>query len=138
MYNLYRGSGSRPERVETPPPPPRPQRPASPLPPQQGGQTANPRQPSRGNSRPGQGQPRPNPGQRPPNTNAGHRGGAPPGEKREKPKPPERRGLEHILARLDPGKLETEDLLVLAILWLLYRDSGDKDLLIAMGAYLFL
>ena len=33
--------------------------------------------------------------------------------------------------------LETEDLLVLAVLWLLYRDSGDKELLIALAAYLF-
>ncbi len=47
-------------------------------------------------------------------------------------------GLDGILARLDPGRLETEDLLVLAILWLLYRESGDRELLIAMGAYLFL
>ncbi len=47
-------------------------------------------------------------------------------------------GLGGILARLDPGRLETEDLLVLAILWLLYRESGDRELLIAMGAYLFL
>ena len=29
-------------------------------------------------------------------------------------------------------------MLVLAVLWLLYRESGDKELLIAMGAYLFL
>ena len=48
------------------------------------------------------------------------------------------RGLDGILRRLDPGRLETEDLLVLAVLWLLYRESGDRELLIAMGAYLFL
>ena len=48
------------------------------------------------------------------------------------------RGLDGILSRLDPSRLETEDLLVLAVLWLLYRESGDKELLIAMGAYLFL
>ena len=48
------------------------------------------------------------------------------------------RGLDGILSRLDPGRLETEDLLVLAVLWLLYRESGDRELLIAMGAYLFL
>ena len=47
-------------------------------------------------------------------------------------------GLDGILSRLDPSKLEMEDLLVLAILWLLYRESGDRELLIAMGAYLFL
>ena len=44
-----------------------------------------------------------------------------------------RGGLEGILSRLDPGKLETEDLLVLAVLWLLYRDSGDKELLIVFN-----
>ena len=32
--------------------------------------------------------------------------------------------------------LEQEDLVVLAILWLLYRSSGNAELLIAMGAYL--
>ena len=48
------------------------------------------------------------------------------------------RGLDGILSRLDPSRLETEDLLVLAVLWLLYRESGDRELLIAMGAYLFL
>ena len=42
-----------------------------------------------------------------------------------------------IFERLDPKRLETEDLLVLAILWLLYRESGDWELLIALGAYYF-
>ena len=104
-----------PERIPTPQTPPK-QRPSSPLPPQQG-------------SKPPPGHPRPPPEGEKPST----------GEPGKKKAPGEtRRGLEHILARLDPGKLETEDLLVLAILWLLYRDSGDKELLIAMGAYLFL
>ncbi len=35
-----------------------------------------------------------------------------------------------------PMGLEQEDLVVLAILWLLYRSSGNAELLIAMGAYL--
>lgn len=48
------------------------------------------------------------------------------------------RGLDGILSRLDPGRLATEDLLVLAILWLLYRESGEREMLIALGAYLFL
>lgn len=48
------------------------------------------------------------------------------------------RGLDGILSRLDPSRLATEDLLVLAVLWLLYRESGDRELLIAMGVYLFL
>ena len=37
-----------------------------------------------------------------------------------------------------PGGLETEDLILLLILYLLYRESGDVDWLIALGAMLFL
>jgi hypothetical protein len=36
------------------------------------------------------------------------------------------------------GELETEDLLLLLILYLLYRESGDKDWLMTLGAMLFL
>lgn len=36
------------------------------------------------------------------------------------------------------GRLETEDWLVIAILYLAYRSSGDWEMLLAMGAYLFL
>ena len=32
------------------------------------------------------------------------------------------------------GELETEDLLLILILYLMYRESGDKELLIIMGA----
>ena len=32
------------------------------------------------------------------------------------------------------GDLETEDLLLILILYLVYRESGDKELLIIMGA----
>ena len=63
----------------------------------------------------------------------------PPPEQRP-PGPP--RGLSgelgRLLGRLAPGRLETEDLLLLAILWLLYRESGDRDFVLAMAAYLFL
>ena len=48
-------------------------------------------------------------------------------------------GLE--LRRLLPGLadgLETEDLLLLLILYLLYRESGDTDLLVIMGAMFLL
>ena len=34
-------------------------------------------------------------------------------------------------------ELETEDLLMLLILYLLYRESGDKELLVIIGALLF-
>lgn len=36
------------------------------------------------------------------------------------------------------GELETEDLLLLLILYLLYRESGDQDWLMTLGAMLFL
>ena len=36
------------------------------------------------------------------------------------------------------GRLETEDWLVIAILYLAYRSSGDWEMLAALGAYLFL
>ena len=80
---------------------------------------------------------------------------APPPERPPSPLPPEhsapggnektppspllslRSGLDGIFERLDPKRLETEDLLVLAILWLLYRESGDWEMLIALGAYYF-
>lgn len=50
------------------------------------------------------------------------------------------------LPGFDPGKLlpglreglETEDLLLLLILYLMYRESGDSDLLIIMGAMFLL
>ena len=40
-----------------------------------------------------------------------------------------------IFRKLDPGRLEAEDLLILAVLWLAYRARGDKELLIAMAVY---
>ena len=43
-----------------------------------------------------------------------------------------------FLHRLDPRRMEQEDLLLLAILWLLYRESGERELLIVMGAMLLL
>lgn len=46
-------------------------------------------------------------------------------------------GIEELLRRFDPGALEREDWLVLGILWLCYRLSGETEYLIAMGAYLF-
>jgi hypothetical protein len=64
----------------------------------------------------------------------------PPAPEQRPPGPP--RGLSgelgRLLGRLAPGRLETEDLLLLAILWLLYRESGDRDFIWAMAAYLFL
>ena len=64
-------------------------------------------------------------------------------EKREPPRPKSGRGgngldLSAILNRLSPQRLEQEDLLLMLILFLLWRESGDKELLIALGAFLFL
>ena len=60
------------------------------------------------------------------------------------PRPPQRRQSlpAEPLARLPIlgdlpkklGELETEDLLLILILYLRYRESGDKELLIIMGA----
>ena len=50
-------------------------------------------------------------------------------------------GLGELLGRFLPGAreaLEMEDLLLLLILYLLYRESGDKELLIMMGAMFLL
>ena len=44
--------------------------------------------------------------------------------------------LGKILRRLSPAGLETEDLLVIVILYLLYRESGDEEFLIAIGGYI--
>lgn len=41
-----------------------------------------------------------------------------------------------LLRKLESIDLETEDLLLLLILYLLYRESGDKELLMTMGAML--
>lgn len=43
-----------------------------------------------------------------------------------------------LLHRLSPGKLETEDFLLIVILYLLYRDSGDEEFLYAIGGLLLL
>ena len=56
------------------------------------------------------------------------------------PRPKSGRGgdLNAILNRLSPQHLEQEDLILMLILFLLWRESGDRELLIALGAFLFL
>ncbi len=63
-----------------------------------------------------------------------------------KPKPPEPapggllNGLGDI-GRLLPdkiGELETDDIILLLVLYLMYRESGDSELLIIMGAMFLL
>ena len=46
--------------------------------------------------------------------------------------------LNKLLRRFDLRRLERDDLLLLAILFLLYRESGEKELLIVMGAMILL
>ena len=58
------------------------------------------------------------------------KGPPPPPRRPVGPRPPVMPGVR--------GGLEQEDWLVLAILWLLYRSSGDRELLIALWAYLIL
>lgn len=43
-----------------------------------------------------------------------------------------------LLSHISPGSLETEDLLLMLVLYLMYRESGDRELLIILGAMLFL
>jgi hypothetical protein len=49
-----------------------------------------------------------------------------------------RSSLDGILSHLDPGKLKTEDYIVLLILYLMYRETGEFEYLIALGAFVFL
>lgn len=50
-------------------------------------------------------------------------------------------GIGEKLTKLIPtdiGQLETEDIILLLILYLMYRESGDSELLIIMGAMFLL
>lgn len=46
--------------------------------------------------------------------------------------------LKSLASGFDLSRLETEDIILLLILYLLYRESGDEDLLVMMGALFFL
>lgn len=46
--------------------------------------------------------------------------------------------LSRLLRRFDPRRVDRDDLILLAILWLLYRESGERELLIVMGAMILL
>ena len=48
------------------------------------------------------------------------------------------RSVQRILQRLSPGNLELEDVVLLLLLYLLYRESGDREFLITLGAFLLL
>ena len=109
-YNRYRGNSGSVERVEdfSPPPPSVPPDVSQPLPP-----PPPPREAAA----------RPRPPSPPPHT---------------PPPPGLGEGLGKLLRRLSPGGLETEDFLLMGILYLLYRETGDRDFLIMLGGILFL
>lgn len=46
--------------------------------------------------------------------------------------------LNRLLSRLSPMKLETDDLLLVLILYLMYRESRDEEFLFIIAALLFL
>jgi hypothetical protein len=46
--------------------------------------------------------------------------------------------LKNFGLNISLGDLETEDIILMLILYLMYRESGDIELLIALGAMLFL
>lgn len=47
-------------------------------------------------------------------------------------------GLSDMLSRVFPDGFEMEDALLLLVLFLMYKETGDKDLLIIMGAMFLL
>jgi len=64
-----------------------------------------------------------------------------------RPMPPQQQQTQSVLGGLNDlgrllpekiGELEVEDLILLLILYLMYRESGDSDLLIIMGAMFLL
>ena len=46
--------------------------------------------------------------------------------------------LQQLLQKFSLADLESEDLLLILVLYLLYRESGDKELLFILGGMLFL
>lgn len=68
---------------------------------------------------------------------------SPPPPRQEEPKktPPPKSfgsGLQGFLSNLFAQGFETEDLLLFAVLFLMYRETGDKELLIIMGGMFLL
>ena len=67
----------------------------------------------------------------------------PPAPPEKPPRPDPGRGgrqsmdLSRLLQRFSLANLEQEDLLLLLVVYLLYRESGDTELLITLGVLLF-
>ena len=123
MYNRYQGNTGRVVRVDD--------RPAAER--QNGGPVPAG---SRPHQSPHQGQ---SPGRNPPH-DPGHGQPNRPG----KPAPPRQPGLMEQLGQLGQiipnslGQMETEDVILLLILYLMYRESGDSELLMIMGGMFLL
>lgn len=65
---------------------------------------------------------------------------APPGGGNQRPpaRPGLFGGLDGLLKRFNLASLETEDLMLIGIFYLLYRESGDVEFLLIAGALLFM
>lgn len=62
----------------------------------------------------------------------------PPAAKQKPPPGTTGGGLQQLLQKFSLADLESEDLLLILVLYLLYRESGDKELLFILGGMLFL
>ena len=62
----------------------------------------------------------------------------PPGAKQKPPPGISGGGLQQLLQKFSLADLESEDLLLILVLYLLYRESGDRELLFILGGMLFL
>ena len=140
VYNRYQGNTGRVQRVDDravsiPVRQPHAEAGQSPAPPQSRSRT----EPQRGGSQPGQGQQTQGAGantQRP-----APRPVSAPGPGAQRPAGP-LSGLSgelgRLLGRLSPMNLETDDLILAMILYLMYRESHDEELLYIMAAMFLL
>ncbi len=86
--------------------------------------------PRGGNPNPPPPSPKPPPGPKPPTP--------PPAPPPAPPHRPERDILNRLLEKLHLGDLDSGDLLVLLLLFMLFREKADEELLIALGLLLIL
>ena len=62
----------------------------------------------------------------------------PPAAKQKPPPGTTGGGLQQLLQKFSLADLESEDLLLILVLYLLYRECGDKELLFSLGGMLCL
>ena len=60
------------------------------------------------------------------------------GAKESRPRPVELKFLNGVLDKLHLGDIDAGDLILLVLLFLLFRENGDEELLIALGLLLIL